>query len=519
MASILHPPSSVLHPRFFLLALLLLAGGSAFADPPQITSAYYLQAQAVHVGTSTSFQVYASGTEPLSYQWRRDGCDLPDQTNSVLALNAIQPADEGDYTVAISNPEGAITSEPVRLWVVRPASDYIKRDFTNSAGLRLPYWYLLPTNYDAGLSYPLHCHFHGKPGDELLMTNASGSFAGYLNYPGLKVFASYRQQVANPMIEVWPARRAGDASVSWNDDYLRLVSGMLDTLISEFNVDTNRLYVSGYSEGVHAAWDMVGLRPGFFAAASVAAGWQGSTPAASLKDVPFWVWCARNDSSGQLGNTRSLISALRRIGGNPIYTEYASGAHIPAICMGASSPAYVDWLLGQRRGLASTNEPLLCITNPTGEAVCVTGGTNLNLAGCAQALGQAVTSLSWENTANGRTGVAAGSNLWSATGIPLVANQTNLILVTATTTSWAPVYGGSTTFHDTLTVFSSPLRMSLKVQGQNAILSWTGGGGPYSILRATDLKQCEWTTVVTNAVSPAAVTLESAAAFFRVAGQ
>ena len=102
-------------------------------------------------------------------------------------------------------------------------------------------------------------------------------------------------------------------------------------------------------------------------------------------------------------------------------------------------PAIVDWYLAQRRGVASTNEPLVSITSPTQAPIYATGATILNLAGSAGALDGVVTRVVWTNTANKATGDASGFNTWSATGIPLQANKTNLIIVIATTTAtWAP---------------------------------------------------------------------------------
>ena len=115
---------------------------------------------------------------------------------------------------------------------------------------------------------------------------------------------------------VFPTRRAGDSE--WTDQYLQQVFDLLDWLISQFNVDTNRIYTGGVSEGVHAAWDSLGMRPDFFAAALLNAGLQGGKPASLIKQVPVWVACAADDS---LGDTRLLIRSLRLAGGNPIYTE------------------------------------------------------------------------------------------------------------------------------------------------------------------------------------------------------
>lgn len=431
-----------------LTGILLVRGGLALAAAPHIQPSVSFQHTAVDVGQSNGFTVLATG-ESLSYQWRLDGQDIAGATNPACLFTNARPADEGDYTVVITNAFGAVTSAPARLYVVPPASAYLKGNFTNASGARLPYWYCLPATYTPARSYPLRCMFHGQPGGETMMTNVNPYGLGYLNYPHLKVFASYRQQATDPMIEVWPARRAEDVSGSWTTAYLQLASGMLDALMAEFNVDTNRLYVSGPSEGVHAAWDLLGLRPGLFAAASVSAGGRGSTPAATLKDVPFWVWCAADDAPE---NTRSLVLDLRRAGGNAIYTEYGYGGHLAGIGMGYATPAYVDWMLAQRRGLPSAAEPLLTINHPTAAATFASGVVTLDLAGSATALGQAISRVEWTNTTTGGTGLAAGTEAWSATGIRLAAPVTNFLILTATTTSWSAGYGGTTMFNDTLTV-------------------------------------------------------------------
>ena len=150
----------------------------------------------------------------------------------------------------------------------------------------------------------------------------------------------------------------------------------------------------------------------------------------------------------------------------------------------------------------------------------MTSATNLNLAGAATVFGEAVIRVVWTNTANQATGDASGSNTWTATGIPLQANKTNLISVIATTTAtWAPAYGGNTTFNDTLTAIQSPLRATLTLQGTDALLNWTGGGPPYRVQRATDLAAGDWTDLLPNATSPLTLPLTGQAGFCRVVGQ
>ena len=296
------------------------------------------------------------------------------------------------------------------------------------------------------------------------------------------------------------------------------VLGLINALQSEFSLDTNRLYITGLSLGGYGTWDYIAQYPGMYAAAVPMSGGGDLTMASRMTQIAIWNFHAADDSVVEVSKSRSTINSIRQAGGNPIYTEYAAGGHViwtPAY----DTPVLMEWVYAQRRGVTSTNEPLVTITSPTAEAIWRTSVTNLDLAGTAGALGQAVTGVSWTNSANRGKGVAAGSNLWSVTGIPLRANKTNIVTVLATTTSWVPAYGGTTTFNDTVTVIQSTILAALTLQGTEAILDWAGGTPPYRVQRATDLAAGDWTDYLTNATPPVPLPLTGQAGFYRITGQ
>ncbi|MEI6715446.1 MAG: immunoglobulin domain-containing protein [Verrucomicrobiota bacterium] len=68
-------------------------------------------------GGSVSMFVVAKGSEPLSYQWRKDGVDLPMQTGSISSVAA-----SGTYTVVVTNPVGSLTSNKAVVDVTVPVS-------------------------------------------------------------------------------------------------------------------------------------------------------------------------------------------------------------------------------------------------------------------------------------------------------------------------------------------------------------------------------------------------------------
>jgi hypothetical protein len=76
-------------------------------------------------GTTASFAVAATSLAPMTFEWKKNGLGLaPSQNYSgvqtpQLTIKSVSVADEGDYTVEVSNLAGTVTSSPARLTVRR----------------------------------------------------------------------------------------------------------------------------------------------------------------------------------------------------------------------------------------------------------------------------------------------------------------------------------------------------------------------------------------------------------------
>jgi photosystem II stability/assembly factor-like uncharacterized protein len=110
-----------------LLALALAGcGGSESASAPQAappaavapTITAQPAALAVTEGDGATFSVNASGSAPLSYQWKRGGADIAGATASTYTLAAATLADNGAaFSVSVSNSAGSVTSSGAGLTV------------------------------------------------------------------------------------------------------------------------------------------------------------------------------------------------------------------------------------------------------------------------------------------------------------------------------------------------------------------------------------------------------------------
>ena len=99
------------------LTITVAAAPSTVASgaSPQITTQPI--AQTVVEGAAVSFAVSATGTAPLTYQWRKDFVGISGATSATLALTSTLPADAGDYSVLIFNSFGHAVSTSASLSV------------------------------------------------------------------------------------------------------------------------------------------------------------------------------------------------------------------------------------------------------------------------------------------------------------------------------------------------------------------------------------------------------------------
>src|SRR6185503_10734224 len=74
----------------------------------------------VFVGADVTFSVAAGGSQPLRYQWRFNGRNILNETNTSLALNNVQLTAAGNYSVFVSNLVGSVLSDIASLNVIVP---------------------------------------------------------------------------------------------------------------------------------------------------------------------------------------------------------------------------------------------------------------------------------------------------------------------------------------------------------------------------------------------------------------
>jgi hypothetical protein len=103
-----------------------------FALPPEITQ--QPSSQSVFTRSRVTLAATVTGSAPLEMQWRKNGDNLPGETNPALTLPSAALSDAGEYTLVVSNTVGSVTSQVATLTVTLrpPPPAVLKIDFNNT---------------------------------------------------------------------------------------------------------------------------------------------------------------------------------------------------------------------------------------------------------------------------------------------------------------------------------------------------------------------------------------------------
>lgn len=211
-------------------------------------------------------------------------------------------------------------------------SDFQARTHRISAAKSIPYRLFVPKNYQASRKYPLMLALHGA--GERGTNNTSQLYHGFTNF-----WADDSIQKDNPCFVVapqcppdpeWWVKSATFGDYDFDKtpmtDNLKAVSDILDSLGREFNLDADRIYISGMSMGGAGTWYMITKYPDRFAAAVPVCGGGDTSKADLFNKMPIWTFHEIDDPTVPVRYTRDLVKAIRARGGEKLkYTEYPAG--------------------------------------------------------------------------------------------------------------------------------------------------------------------------------------------------
>jgi predicted peptidase len=131
----------------------------------------------------------------------------------------------------------------------------------------------------------------------------------------------------------------------WSPESL---AALLDEIVLNYQVDRDRVYLTGLSMGGYGTWTLAAAYPEKFAAIAPICGGGSPEDAARLKGLPIWVFHGAKDKAVPLERSEEMVKAIEDSGGKVKFTVYPDAEH-DSWTATYDNPELYQWLLEQKR--------------------------------------------------------------------------------------------------------------------------------------------------------------------------
>ena len=202
----------------------------------------------------------------------------------------------------------------------------------------LNYRLLLPKKIKKNGKYPLHLFLHGigERGNDnkKQLKYIAGLFINQRNRNYYKSFGVFPQCPDN---DSWSTRKIIESKNGMNRKFyenkkptkaLDLVIKLMDSFSKVKNVNQNKIYVTGLSNGGMGTFEMLYRRPNMFAAGvPICGGANPKTAKLFAKSTPVWIFHGAKDDVVHPLYSINMVEAIIKAGGKPKFTMYDNVNH------------------------------------------------------------------------------------------------------------------------------------------------------------------------------------------------
>lgn len=209
---------------------------------------------------------------------------------------------------------------------------------------------------------------------------------------GASIWGQKKYQSIHPHFSVVPQPSASIPDSNWKITYANEYKELRDSLIRMYpEIDTTRIYLTGFSAGASMVYRMLGYFPTSFAAGVPADGAIGGAhegyeamgiwpPIYVENNTPMWMFNGGTSDAvkpDQINGMNNIADSMRAHGGNPNTTYFPNLNHAQVEGMYKLEPGLFDWLFAQQRIFLSVgdtgenNQTIKISPNPTTDYINV----------------------------------------------------------------------------------------------------------------------------------------------------
>lgn len=192
------------------------------------------------------------------------------------------------------------------------ASQFVKLNY-DVDGLKLPYRFLSPQEVKAGIKYPLVIALHNSS----RLGNDNEKHLEPLTRTWLndKIRTQFPAFVLAPQFEIRPTQYETNdvfgALTATPQENLQLLILLIDSLKRNSQIDTDRIYLIGYSMGGSTAQHLLSQKPDWFAAMIAIAGVPDISNLQNVKKKPVWLIHGKKDDENPFAGSEKLFEQLK----------------------------------------------------------------------------------------------------------------------------------------------------------------------------------------------------------------
>ena len=250
----------------------------------------------------------------------------------IWAVNESNKAYESPYVdVPVNTNVPQVTNVPGITPVTSYEAVWEMRSYTHTNGKTVDYWINVPEGATSGMPIVIFLHGDSEMGKPKKVSK-------------LKQVQYMRE--SKDFIGIAPVGKNRD----WTSDNIQqALKGLLDDCIAKYQIDTNRVYIWGFSRGSIGTWGMVERYGSFFkAAVPISCGsYNGSSvKAENFVDTKIYALAGSKESK-YIRQMKSIVSMIVKAGGSAKFETVAGQTHKTMSANFPYAEVIDNWLLLQ----------------------------------------------------------------------------------------------------------------------------------------------------------------------------
>lgn len=204
--------------------------------------------------------------------------------------------------------------------------------FTKTYGI-IKYFLYVPEGAKKGM--PLVIFLHGK--------GEQNNIAAVKNLAPVTSVINGSVQGSEKFIFLAPA---SPGSQLWHESgtWGSLIN-LIDEIVKEYSINTNRIYLTGFSAGGCAVWELVEKYPTKFRAAVPVSCSGNIRTASNFKNTPIYAIAGANET-GYVNGMKKSVNAINNAGGKATFKTIPNAGHVQTQSSYSTKELY-SWLLSQ----------------------------------------------------------------------------------------------------------------------------------------------------------------------------